>query len=158
MFRVESSSRDTTSTVTYVASTRLYPHLLMPSPVRRKVLNALPDLFPFVVTFTHVLLSPYTKVEESFNLHATHDVLQYGVSPSQLTHVRDSSGLSHDDQRDPLSGTTSPSPAPFPVLSSLPSLSLSSPVLSQRSPHCWGYQAESLTYRSFVCLFTVFWP
>ncbi|KAJ7099376.1 glycosyltransferase family 22 protein [Mycena belliarum] len=36
------------------------------------------------VGWTHVLLAPYTKVEESFNLHAVHDVLMYGVTPSSL--------------------------------------------------------------------------
>lgn len=42
----------------------------------------------FGVAWAHVLLAPYTKVEESFNLHATHDVLMYGLSPAALHNVR----------------------------------------------------------------------
>ncbi|KAF8161726.1 alpha-1,6-mannosyltransferase subunit [Mycena galopus ATCC 62051] len=42
------------------------------------------DALILATGWTHVLLAPYTKVEESFNLHAVHDVLMYGVSPSSL--------------------------------------------------------------------------
>ncbi|KIJ96549.1 glycosyltransferase family 22 protein [Laccaria amethystina LaAM-08-1] len=42
------------------------------------------DLLILLTAWTHVFLAPYTKVEESFNLHATHDVLFYGVFPDAL--------------------------------------------------------------------------
>ena len=45
------------------------------------------DLVLLAVAWIHVLLNPYTKVEESFNLHATHDVFFYGVLPNALNHV-----------------------------------------------------------------------
>lgn len=41
----------------------------------------------FAVAVLHVSLAPYTKVEESFNLHATHDILMYGVSREALKNV-----------------------------------------------------------------------
>jgi hypothetical protein len=46
------------------------------------------DILIFAVAWTHVLLSPYTKVEESFNLHAIHDLLFYGGHPDALQNVR----------------------------------------------------------------------
>lgn len=46
------------------------------------------DLLQLTIAWCHVLLSPYTKVEESFNLHATHDVFFYGVRPAALANVR----------------------------------------------------------------------
>ena len=49
---------------------------------------SLSDALIFATAWTHVLLAPYTKVEESFNLHATHDVLMYGVGIHNLYNVR----------------------------------------------------------------------
>ena len=45
------------------------------------------DFLLLSTCWAHVILAPYTKVEESFNLHATHDVLAYGVFPRGLKHV-----------------------------------------------------------------------
>jgi len=44
-------------------------------------------LFIFLTASLHILLAPYTKVEESFTLHATHDVLAYGLEPRHLPKV-----------------------------------------------------------------------
>ncbi|KAK7695295.1 hypothetical protein QCA50_002485 [Cerrena zonata] len=44
------------------------------------------DILLLTTCWAHVVLAPYTKVEESFNLHATHDVLAYGVLPDALQH------------------------------------------------------------------------
>ncbi|KAI0280292.1 GPI mannosyltransferase [Russula aff. rugulosa BPL654] len=47
-------------------------------------MSLLLDVLIFAVSWTHVLLAPYTKVEESFNLHAIHDLLFYGGHPDAL--------------------------------------------------------------------------
>lgn len=46
------------------------------------------DALIFTTGWIHVLLAPYNKVEESFNLHATHDVLMYGIGIENLYNVR----------------------------------------------------------------------
>ena len=46
------------------------------------------DLALILTGLSYVSLAPFTKVEESFNLHATHDLLMYGV--------KDLERVSHD--------------------------------------------------------------
>ena len=44
------------------------------------------DLIIFVVVTFYTITCPYTKVEESFNLQATHDLLYYNVNLTQYDH------------------------------------------------------------------------
>ncbi|KAK7421039.1 Dol-P-Man:Man(7)GlcNAc(2)-PP-Dol alpha-1,6-mannosyltransferase [Neonectria punicea] len=44
--------------------------------------------FLFTIPLLHLLLAPHTKVEESFNLQAAHDILVYGTPTSGDVHAR----------------------------------------------------------------------
>ena len=57
---------------------------------QRKYMSFVQDLALLATAWGHVFLAPYTKVEESFNLHAVHDILMYGIRPGAVQNVSNS--------------------------------------------------------------------
>lgn len=53
----------------------------------RPTLNDGLDVAGLVLSLAYIFIAPYTKVEESFNLHAVHDVVFRGVLPWNLSEV-----------------------------------------------------------------------
>ena len=45
------------------------------------------DVAMFLVAALYVVLVPYTKVEESFNMQATHDLLTHGTAIDAYDHL-----------------------------------------------------------------------
>lgn len=70
---------------------------------------ALAALIPATILL-HLICSPYTKVEESFNIQATHDILNHGVRP--LFNSTEAGRLHLKDQYDHLT-FTGPVPRTF---------------------------------------------
>ena len=56
--------------------------------LQRKLWLTFHNFLPFPVLVYHILQAPYTKVEESFTLHAVHDVLAYPFTSEGLAKVR----------------------------------------------------------------------
>lgn len=85
-----SSARSTPNRVPQGQLLSVYGHesSLLSAPTALSSMSAALDLLVLATAWTHVFLAPYTKVEESFNLHAVHDVLMYGVRPNVLENVR----------------------------------------------------------------------
>lgn len=58
-------------------------------------------ILPFLMTSLHVVVSPYTKVEETPALHAVHDILAHGIGLDALQQVNtpSTSTVSTDDHK-----------------------------------------------------------
>lgn len=92
----------------------------------------------FVLPTVHILLSPHTKVEESFNLQATHDILVYGTPTSDI-HSRFLQTYDH---------FTFPGAVPRTFVGSVVLAGLSQPIVA-----AVGFRHAQLVVRCVLALF-----
>ena len=109
------------------------------------------DGLVLATAWLHTVASPYSKVEESFNLHAVHDVLMYGVGGVNLDKVgHERAQSAHTNHL--ASTTTLCSLAPCPGRSLEVYFWRGQRRQSCTLPRSWGSLGTSLTFRSSVSL------
>jgi alpha-1,6-mannosyltransferase len=110
----------------------------------------------FIVPLLHLVAAPYTKVEESFNLQATHDILVYGIP---LPFVGGTSNGTHDaiERLSAYDHVTFPGAVPRTFTGAALLAALSKPIIAVA-----GFQHAQLVVRAVLgtanaaCLL-VFW-
>lgn len=100
--------------------------------------DALLDLLIIAAVLVNLLSAPYTKVEESFNIQATHDVLVYGAPLSNI-HQKLSSSYDH---------FTFPGAVPRTFIGPLFTATFSQPLVA-----LVGFQHAQLIARGLLGLF-----
>ncbi|KAK9439364.1 GPI mannosyltransferase [Metarhizium brunneum] len=92
----------------------------------------------FILPTVHILIAPHTKVEESFNLQAVHDILIYGTPTSNI----------HERFRQTYDHFSFPGAVPRTFIGSVLLAGLGQPVIA-----LVGFQHAQLVVRWLLCLF-----
>ncbi|OAQ63331.1 alpha-1,6-mannosyltransferase subunit [Pochonia chlamydosporia 170] len=101
-------------------------------------LDAFLNSLIFILPLLHILISPHTKVEESFNVQATHDILIYGT-PTADIHARFLQTYDH---------FTFPGAVPRTFVGAVILAGISQPIVA-----LVGFQHAQLIVRCVLCLF-----
>ena len=93
------------------------------------------------LVLVHLLITPYTKIEESFNLEATHDLLRYGF-PSKNISANLAATYDH---------VSYPGPVPRTFVGSVFLASVSKPIIS-----LIGFQHAEFVVRAVLGMLNAF--